>query len=106
VPDSIASQPTTALKDSASTGGMVVPPPTTIIIFGASGDLTQQAVSALATSLAAQEAMYGTTADHRALATTCAWSGEPQRQPLDQAVSAILNATFGEGPHGHPAPAL
>jgi len=71
-----------------------------------SGDLTQQAVSALAASLAAQEAMYGATADHRALATTCAWSGDPQRQPLDQAVSAILNATFGEGPHGHPAPAL
>jgi CRISPR system Cascade subunit CasC len=71
-----------------------------------SGDVTQQAVSALATTLAAQEAMYGATANHRALATTCAWSGEPQRQPLDQAVSAILNTTFGEGPHGHPAPAL
>lgn len=71
-----------------------------------SGDLTQQAVSALAASLAAQEAMYGATANHRALATTCAWSGEPRHQPLDQAVSAILNATFGEEAHGHPAPAL
>lgn len=70
------------------------------------GDLTQQAVAALAATLAAQEAMYGATANHRALATTCAWSGELQRQPLDQAVAAILNATFGEGPHGHPASAL
>lgn len=70
------------------------------------GNLTQQAVSALADALAAQEAMYGATADHRALATTCSWPGEPERQPLDRAVSAILNATFGEGTHGHPAPAL
>ncbi len=64
-------------------------------------------------SLAGADTMYpgftvplGATADHRTLATTCAWSGEPQRQPLDQAIAAILNVTFGEGPHGHTAPAL
>jgi CRISPR system Cascade subunit CasC len=71
-----------------------------------SGDLIQQAVSALAATLGAQEDMYGATAGHRTLATTCAWSGKPQREPLDQAIATILTATFGGGPHGHPAPAL
>jgi len=70
------------------------------------GNLTAQAVDALAAHLKAQETIFGPTAERRALATTCAWTAEPKPQPLDTAVAAILNAVFGEESHGHPAAAL
>jgi len=70
------------------------------------GNLTGQAVDALAAHLKAQEAMFGQTAERRTLATTSPWTGEPRPQPLDAAGAAILNAIFGEASDGHPAAAL
>jgi CRISPR system Cascade subunit CasC len=70
------------------------------------GNLTGQAVDALAAHLQAQEAMFGPTAETRTLATTCAWTDEPKPQSLDNASAAILNTIFGEESDGHPAAAL
>ena len=70
------------------------------------GNLTDQAVGALAAHLKAQETMFGPTAERRTLATTCVWTDEPAPQPLDTATAAILNAVFGEESDGHPAAAL
>jgi len=70
------------------------------------GNLTAQAVTALAHHLSALEIMYGKTAEHRALSTTSEWTGAPAPQPLDKATIEILNHVFGEDKHGHPAAAL
>lgn len=65
------------------------------------GDVSQKAMIALADHLKAQETMYGATADRRTLATTGTWPEESlSGQPLNQAIAAILDATFGEDPNG------
>jgi len=60
------------------------------------GNLTAQAVVALGDYLRKQEGMFGPTADHRALATTCAWSGAPTPQPLPGAVDETLARLFDQ----------
>jgi CRISPR system Cascade subunit CasC len=65
------------------------------------GNITQRAVDRLREYLLAQEEVYGPTAHERAVATTCAWTGEPQRQPLDEAIAAILAAALGRRADGN-----
>ena len=64
------------------------------------GDAIQQAVDRLREYLAAQEKVYGPTASERAVATTRLWTGEPQPQPLDEAITAILEAALGRQADG------
>lgn len=71
------------------------------------GDVTQQAVAALASHLDAQQDMYGTTADHRTLATTRQWpSATLERRPLSDAIGESLRFIFGEKCSGLPHPAI
>jgi CRISPR system Cascade subunit CasC len=60
------------------------------------GNVIQQAVDRLGEYLVAQETVYGSTASERAVTTTRAWTGEPQPQPLDEAIAAILAAALAE----------
>lgn len=72
----------------------------------ARGDVTQAAVRALKDHLTALDAMYGTTAGTRALATTKQWpAGEPalEPQPLDRATENALDFVFSGAAHGSPS---
>lgn len=70
------------------------------------GDLVQAAVNRLSEYLDAQEAVYGPTADTRAVAATYQWSGKPQRQPLDEAIATILTAVTRRRTDGSSDPSL
>lgn len=70
------------------------------------GDAIQQAVDRLREYLVAQEKVYGPTASDRAVATTRLWTGEPQPQPLDEAITAILEAALGRQADGSPDSSL
>jgi CRISPR system Cascade subunit CasC len=68
------------------------------------GDVIQTAVDALSSHLKALDAMYGTTVDFRALATTKAWpTGAPKLapEPLDEVVGTSLAQIFGGQAHGN-----
>lgn len=68
------------------------------------GDVTQAAVDALASHLKAIDAMYGSTAECRALATTKAWTAEVPKLvtgSLDDAVETALAHIFGGHAHGN-----
>lgn len=61
-------------------------------------NLLQQAVEQLRDYLAAQEKVYGPTADYRAVATTCRWEAEPLAQPLDDAIASVLDVALPRSP--------
>lgn len=61
------------------------------------GQAVQQAADACMEHLSKVESMYGSTAEHRELATTCRWEREPSASPLDAAIKGILAAVFKGG---------